>query len=127
MQYKRDKDKMEELARALEEANKKLRDLALGDELTGLFNQRHFLSSLENELVRAARYRRPFSLVLIDIDYFKRINDEYGHRAGDIVLREIGTLLKETARNTDVACRYGGEEFAILCPETDMQSASMLA
>jgi diguanylate cyclase (GGDEF)-like protein len=127
MQYKRDKDKMEELARALEDANKKLRNLALRDELTGLFNQRRFLSALENELERAARYKRPLSLVLMDIDHFKRINDEHGHRAGDVVLREIGGLLNAMARNTDVACRYGGEEFAIICPETDMRSAQIMA
>ena len=127
MQYKRDKEKMEQLARALEGANEKLRNLAFRDELTGLYNQRHFLSSLEIELERATRYTRPFSLVLMDLDHFKQVNDEYGHRAGDIVLKAIGQILNEQSRNTDIACRCGGEEFAIICPETAIDSAATLA
>jgi len=123
VQYKREKQKADELARELKDINNKLRSIAYMDALTGLYNRRLFLSTMENELRRAKRYARPFSLILFDIDRFKLINDKYGHRFGDTVLQGIGQVVKQTVRNTDVVARYGGEEFGIVMPETDLADA----
>ncbi len=104
-----------------------MRDLAYRDSLTGLFNHRYFKEILSAEVERAARYRNPLSLILIDIDFFKKVNDTFGHPAGDHVLREVaGTFLK-LLRNCDIVARYGGEEFAIILPETKGKSAKVLA
>ena len=91
-----------------------LREQTIRDPLTGLFNRRYLDESLERELSRAARDKRPLSLLMIDIDSFKKLNDTYGHPAGDEVLRRLGELIRNGARNADLPCRYGGEEF-LLC------------
>jgi two-component system cell cycle response regulator len=101
--------------------------LATTDELTGLFNRRHFMTKLQEEISRYARYRTPLSIALLDIDYFKKINDEYGHDAGDFVLREMGKLMRSCVRSTDSACRYGGEEFILVFPSTDLRSTEIFA
>lgn len=101
--------------------------IGLTDELTGLANRRMFNYLMEREISRSRRYARPFSLVMMDIDYFKNINDTWGHPAGDMVLREIGALMRETFRKLDVPVRYGGEEFAVLLPETSLEDAIQLA
>jgi diguanylate cyclase (GGDEF)-like protein len=87
------------------------------DALTGCHNRRHFDAQLPSELAFGARHDRPMSLVMLDLDHFKPINDTHGHPAGDLVLRELGALLLETTRGEDVVCRYGGEEFAVILRE----------
>jgi diguanylate cyclase (GGDEF)-like protein len=101
--------------------------LAITDALTGLFNHRYFQDHLVNEMNRAKRYGRPLSLVMFDIDNFKRYNDQYGHLTGDSILRNIGAILKNNAREVDIACRYGGEEFMMILPETDSAGAMAIA
>lgn len=107
----------------LDETLGQLRQLALRDELTRLFNRREFQRILEEEWDRSVRFQRPFSLVMIDIDHFKRINDTYGHQTGDEVLRHVASLLNGQVRNVDRVARYGGEEFALLMVEADRPSA----
>lgn len=101
----------------------KLEKLAVTDSLTTLYNSRHFYSQLEIELDRANRYRRPLSLLFIDIDRFKDFNDEYGHLEGDKVLFRIGQIINSCLRIMDSAHRYGGEEFTIILPETNGRKA----
>ena len=100
-----------------------LRRQALRDPLTGLFNRRFFDAGLAQEIMRSRRSRDPASLLILDIDHFKKYNDEYGHEAGDAVLRAIGQLLQRQVRGSDVACRFGGEEFVILMPNAPLESA----
>jgi diguanylate cyclase (GGDEF)-like protein len=106
-------------------ANLKLRDtlrvLALNDPLTGLYNRRYLEDALNRELHRAERSKKPFSIIMIDIDHFKRFNDTFGHDAGDFVLNAIARALVKNVRPTDVVCRYGGEELAVVLAETDLQ------
>ena len=97
------------------------------DYLTGLSNRRHFLEQGEMELARVQRYGEPLSAFMLDIDHFKIINDAHGHKAGDVVLQKLGLLLRETLRTVDIIGRTGGEEFAILLPETDLQRATEIA
>lgn len=100
--------------------------LAYRDTLTGLHNRRSFDERLEEEWARCGRYERTMSLVLIDLNDFKPINDEAGHAKGDEVLRFVGRVLQETCRTCDVACRFGGDEFALLLPDTDAEGAEAL-
>ncbi len=97
------------------------------DGLTELFNRRYFDEVLQKEVSRARRYGRPFSLVLFDIDHFKRINDTYGHLAGDAVLRQLGQIVASHVRRDDVVARTGGEEFAVILPETELPQARAFA
>ncbi len=101
--------------------------LAKMDGLTNIFNRRYFTTSLESETDRALRYNREFSLLMIDIDHFKNINDTLGHRAGDYILRELANILSNRSRRVDCVCRYGGEEFAIIIPEVDIMGAFKFA
>src|SRR5258707_1462703 len=98
-----------------------LRLLSVRDPLTGLFNRRFMQESLERELRRSARSGRPLGGILLDVDHFKQFNDSYGHEAGDIVLRELGGLLRSQIRGEDVACRVGGEEFLLILPDTSLE------
>ncbi|RMG18484.1 MAG: GGDEF domain-containing protein [Deltaproteobacteria bacterium] len=91
--------------------------MTIMDGLTQVYNKRYFLETLEREMARSARFDRPLHLVIFDIDHFKRINDEYGHIAGDFVLRELAGLVKAMTRREETLARYGGEEFAIIIPE----------
>ena len=102
-----------------------LRRQALRDPLTGLFNRRFFDAGLAQEIIRSRRSGKPASLLILDIDHFKNYNDEYGHEAGDAVLRAIGQLLQRQVRGSDVACRFGGEEFVILMPNAPLESAKV--
>ena len=97
------------------------------DPLTGLYNRRKFDQDIREELNKAIRYVRNLSLLMVDIDYFKKYNDLHGHQRGDAILRKIGTLFNSNMRSTDKAYRYGGEEFAIICTETDRDSAIIFA
>ena len=103
----------------LEELSQRLRNLAYRDSLTDLYNHRYFYEQLTHEVERAHRYGRPVSVILLDLDHFKDINDRLGHQAGDEVLRQVGRVLLRTIRIGDSAYRYGGEEFAVLLPEAD--------
>jgi two-component system cell cycle response regulator len=100
-----------------------LRHLATTDPLTGLANRREFLASAERELVRVRRYDRPATVLMFDIDHFKRINDTHGHAAGDEALRHVAAICRDLLRESDIVGRLGGEEFGILLPETDVPSA----
>lgn len=113
--------------RKLEKISQELRVLSITDGLTGLFNHRHFYDVLEKETIRAQRYDHPLSILFLDIDHFKNVNDRFGHKAGDEVLRQIALLLLQNKRQTDVAFRYGGEEFAVILPETNKQSSLIIA
>jgi two-component system cell cycle response regulator len=132
-------DKNEMLARVRTQIKKKryterLRDnvqasieMAITDALTGLFNRRYMETHLAALVEQAAARGKPIALLLLDIDYFKAINDGHGHDAGDDVLREFALRIRKAIRNIDLACRYGGEEFVIVMPETDMAVATMVA
>ena len=101
----------------------KLKVLATVDSMTGLFNRRHFLSLAEIEWSRYQRYLRPMSLVLFDIDRFKSINDSFGHYAGDHVITQIADICQQQKRKSDIIARFGGEEFLMLLPETELAAA----
>jgi len=100
-----------------------LERLSVTDGLSGLYNYRYLMHSLESELKRATRYHRILGLLLMDIDYFKNLNDTYGHLCGDYVIKTVGKLLKSNVRTTDVVARYGGDELAVLLIETNTESA----
>ncbi len=102
---------------------KKSQELSVTDGLTGVFNHRYFQEQMETELNRAQRYDHSFSLLIIDLDNFKDINDNYGHLKGDMVLRKIAAAIGDTVRDSDIVARYGGDEFVILLPETDKKGA----
>jgi diguanylate cyclase (GGDEF)-like protein len=110
----------------LSEANALLETMAMTDALTGLANRRHFGDQLAKEVVRAAAIAKPVALVTLDIDHFKRINDQYGHPAGDAVLRQVALLLEEQVRGSDLLARVGGEEFAVLAVEAPLAEATQL-
>ena len=99
------------------------RHMSVTDALTGLFNRRHFESTIEREFMRAKRYSSNLSIAVFDIDYFKKINDTYGHLCGDYVLKEIAYIALETFRKTDIIFRYGGEEFVVILTETPIDKA----
>lgn len=101
----------------------KTRHMSVTDALTGLYNRRHFEDNLEREFLRAVRYDNHLSFAMIDIDYFKQVNDTYGHSAGDYVLKEVAYLISQTFRKTDMVFRYGGEEFAVIITETPLSKA----
>jgi len=105
----------------LEKEKTKLERLAVTDYLTGVYNIRYFYKRLEEEFSRAKRYNIPLSCMMLDIDYFKKINDTYGHRIGDIVLREFAQLVRGRTRKSDIFARYGGEEFIMLLPHTPLK------
>ena len=101
------------------------RYLSLTDALTGLYNRRHFDNSVEREFLRSKRYGGDLTIAIIDIDFFKKINDQYGHLCGDYVLKEVGYLTLDNFRKTDLVFRYGGEEFVVLLTETSIEGAKI--
>jgi diguanylate cyclase (GGDEF)-like protein len=103
------------------------RELSLRDSLTGCFNRGHAVEQLGNELRRARRSHQPLSIVMFDIDHFKTVNDRLGHIRGDEVLQAVGTLLARVLRSSDIRCRYGGDEFLIILPDTPSSGAEMVA
>jgi diguanylate cyclase (GGDEF)-like protein len=102
-------------------------NMTIIDGLTQIYNKRALFEALEREVIRARRHDRDLSVVMLDIDHFKRINDQYGHLAGDYALRELARVIQERIRRDEVFARYGGEEFAILLPETPLEGTSALA
>lgn len=112
---------------ALKESEERYRLLSVTDALTGLFNSRHFHDSLRAECERAERYRRPLSMLILDGDNFKSVNDTYGHQQGDRVLQGLAEVIRHALRRTDSAFRYGGEEFAVLMPESSLEAAMLVA
>ena len=120
----------EKLARQLKEIQElqsRLQEQAIRDALTGLFNRRYLDETLPRELSRAKREGYPLALIMVDIDHFKQVNDTYGHSAGDDVIRCLGAILRQGAREGDIACRYGGEEFIIALPRMSVEAALMRA
>jgi len=118
-----------QVAAALENAQlyQRTKELSARDDLTGLFNRRHFFDNLEKEIQRARRYRRVFSLLMLDLDDFKGYNDTHGHLRGDEALKEVARLLLANSRRADVVGRFGGEEFVVLLPEINKQGAAVVA
>lgn len=106
---------------------KELEELSVTDHLTRLYNTRKLDEDLAREISRHRRYGHPLSAIMADVDDFKAVNDRMGHLVGDDVLREVGTIIKSNVRNVDLAVRYGGEEFVVLCPDTGLEQAHRLA
>lgn len=132
--FKREKLQAELLAQELRETNDKLvtairelQEISTRDYLTGLFNRRYLFTHLEEELYRAERYGVCFSILMFDIDYFKRINDSHGHQSGDLVLQALSECAAASIRDIDILARYGGEEFVVVMPQTDMKGAIAIA
>lgn len=103
-----------------------MHDMSIRDELTGLYNRRFFNQQADMLLIRAARYEEPISVIYIDVDHFKEINDKFSHQVGDHALRQIGNILSDSARGSDLAARLGGDEFVVVFPNTSLAKAKML-
>ena len=119
--------KRELAEKALRESEQRYKELSIKDDLTQLYNSRHLYSKLKGEIERAIRYNHPLSLMLLDIDNFKQYNDKYGHLEGDNVLASLGKVIRDCLRRIDSAYRYGGEEFTVILPETDVKEAVNVA
>jgi diguanylate cyclase (GGDEF)-like protein/PAS domain S-box-containing protein len=119
--------KNKELEMKLKESNKKLEKLVTIDELTGILNRRKIIENIKFELQRAKRTNSIFSLLMFDIDHFKKVNDKYGHNMGDLVLKSIASTVEKRIRETDIFGRWGGEEFIIVAPDTVVENAYILA
>jgi diguanylate cyclase (GGDEF)-like protein len=120
-------DPMSVIGRAYNHMRERLQAIVLTDPLSGCFNRRGLNQLAEREVARAIRQKKEMAVLAIDLDHFKRVNDEFGHLTGDEVIREVGDLLRRTAREADVVARFGGEEFTILAPETNEEGALILA
>jgi diguanylate cyclase (GGDEF)-like protein len=105
----------------------RVRHMAYVDGLTGIFNRRYFEMRIAEEMERARRYDNALALIMVDLDHFKRLNDEFGHLLGDEVLRQVTTLFGQNLRKSDIVCRYGGEEFVLLMPQTAVEQATAAA
>ena len=116
-----------DLQKELMESNKRLEMLSITDGLTKLYNHRYLQDELARAFEESHRYQRPLSLAIVDLDFFKKVNDTYGHAVGDEVLKAISRLFQDSIRSADLAARYGGEEFAVMMPETDLDDAVVFA
>jgi diguanylate cyclase (GGDEF)-like protein len=105
----------------------KVQELAITDGLTGILSRRYFLERLKEELKRSKQFKYAFAFLMVDIDHFKECNDRYGHLVGDVILKEVAKIMKDTLRQIDLVCRYGGEEFSIILTETDKTGATFAA
>jgi len=103
--------------------HKRIEELSIIDELTKFYNRRYLMLKLKEEIERNYRYKSPVSLIMLDIDHFKKINDTYGHDVGDVILKSVSNLIRENLRKTDIPCRYGGEEFIVILPLTILKYA----
>jgi diguanylate cyclase (GGDEF)-like protein len=121
------REKLSAANQALLESNKELHQLSITDGLTGLFNRKHIMELLEREISRSRRYGRPITVLMLDIDHFKQVNDSYGHQAGDAVMCRLSAVLRGMVRDVDFVGRYGGEEFLVLLPDSDCQSGAETA
>ena len=121
------KNVKEGLEKTVQERTQKLKELSITDELTQVGNLRSFWQMLKTEMERSSRYKHLLSLLMIDVDHFKKYNDEFGHTIGDKILKMIAQTLKKNIRNTDFLARYGGEEFVVILPETSQKQAQELA
>lgn len=121
------KEELEEKNQQLRELNKILQVQAITDSLTGLYNHRQVLEKLQMEIARANRYQQDLTIMMLDIDHFKSINDEFGHQVGDVVLVEVAQIIKRNLRNIDIAGRYGGEEFLIILPQPNLKNGKQVA
>ena len=111
----------------IESLHAQLREQAIRDSLTGLFNRRYLDEALEREAHRAERHQHPLSLLMIEVDSFKKFNDTFGHETGDVILRKVAELIQANTRAGDIACRYGGDEFTLILPETMLEAAKQCA
>jgi diguanylate cyclase (GGDEF)-like protein len=121
------REELDAANQVLQEKNEELGRLSVTDGLTGLFNRRHLMETLVAEQRRAQRSKRPFSLLMLDVDHFKKFNDKFGHLAGDEVLLSVSGIIRKCARNVDFPARYGGEEFCVIVSESDIEGAVELA
>ncbi len=118
---------LEKSKQIIEDQNKALHELAIKDGLTGVYNHRHFKEILEREITMMHRYKRSFCLLLMDLDFFKRVNDTFGHLFGDFVLRGFVNIVQSVIRESDIMARFGGEEFEVLLSNTDLKGAVKVA
>jgi diguanylate cyclase (GGDEF)-like protein len=107
--------------------HKKTQELTITDELTDLYNFRYFKMKLSDELKRADRYRQQLSILMLDLDHFKAVNDRYGHQTGNVILREVSNIIRQCVRDVDIVARYGGEEFTVILPQTSKEDAEIIA
>lgn len=119
----------DQLGIAIENAllHKKTELLSLTDDMTGLFNFRYFQQKIRDEIIRSKRYQRDLSLLILDIDHFKKVNDTFGHTKGDYILKIVSNIISRTVRDVDISCRYGGEEFVVILPETEQKDTLPIA
>jgi two-component system, cell cycle response regulator len=127
IRLKLERDRLRQRAEELRRSAEAASEMSMTDALTGLLNRYGLHRALQRELAEARRYSRPLSCLLIDIDFFKAVNDTYGHAAGDTTLQQAARVITESVRGSDVVCRYGGEEFLVLAPETGVEGARALA
>lgn len=121
------KKKIENLFETMNESISLLYDIATHDEKTGLYNNKFFENVLEMEIEKAKRGKQKLSLLILDIDFFKKINDEYGHIKADKILEKLAKIIQKQIRKSDIAARFGGEEFVVLFPETSLTKAKKVA
>jgi diguanylate cyclase (GGDEF)-like protein len=119
--------RIKNLSEELKKKNKMLEEMAITDGLTNIPNYRYFIDKLEEEVKRGRRYSTPFTLLILDLDNFKEVNDTHGHRHGDFVLKEVARRLQHGLRETDILARYGGDEFALLLTQTDSEGGKNVA
>jgi diguanylate cyclase (GGDEF)-like protein len=120
-------EELQVILEQLKNKEREIQEIMITDKLTTLFNRQHLVTVLEDEIARCQRYDRPIALIMIDIDGFRNFNDAYGHQAGDNMLAFIGTLIRENTRKFDRAFRYGGEEFVVVLPESDLTMAYIVS
>lgn len=119
--------KLREIGKMFERKKRKLSELAYMDGLTGLYNRRFFDKELDKEITRAKRYSTNVSLIMLDLDFFKNLNDTYGHQKGDKVLMDVAEIIRKNSRAMDIPCRYGGEEIAVILPQTEIARSISVA